>query len=102
MVRDKVNLPNLCLQNIVYKLEELKCASTADTLSHDGHKSDTPKAIRKGKGDKEKGKTAAISKSGSRQETVILHHSTVTDNNKHHNTVNCKLDPILCKYISYP
>ncbi|XP_035534773.1 androglobin [Morone saxatilis] len=55
----------------VHKLEDLKCSSTADTPSRDGHKSDTPKANRKGEGDKEKGKPAAISKSGSRQETSL-------------------------------
>ncbi|KAI3363725.1 hypothetical protein L3Q82_001339 [Scortum barcoo] len=55
----------------VYKLKELKNAIATDTLSHDGHKSDTPKANLKGEGDKEKGKTAAISKSGSRHETNL-------------------------------
>ncbi|XP_040920516.1 androglobin [Toxotes jaculatrix] len=53
----------------VYKLEDLKRSSTTDTLSHDGHKSDTPKTNLKVEGDKEKGKPAAISKSGFRQET---------------------------------
>ncbi|XP_039980396.1 androglobin isoform X2 [Xiphias gladius] len=55
----------------VYKLEDLKRSSTADTPSHHGHKSDTPKTNRKGEGDKEKGKPAAMSKSGSRQETRL-------------------------------
>ncbi|XP_038583723.1 androglobin [Micropterus salmoides] len=54
----------------VYRPEDLKRSST-DTLIHGGHKSDTPKANRKGEGDKEKGKPAAVSKSGSRQETSL-------------------------------
>lgn len=65
-----MNLPNLCLQIVVNKLEGLKPSFTADTLSHDGNKSDAPKA-KEGKG-----KPAAISKSGSTHETVILHHNT--------------------------
>ena len=80
-VIEEVNLPNLCLQNAAYKLEDLnRSASTTDTLQHRGHKSDIPKANRKGEVDKEKGKPAANSKSGSRQETVILHYRTY--NNK--------------------
>ncbi|XP_073348559.1 androglobin [Pagrus major] len=47
----------------VHKLEDVKCSPAADTPSHDGHKSDTAKASRKGEGDKEKGKPAATSKS---------------------------------------
>lgn len=75
---EKVNLTDLCLQNIVYKPEDLKRSPTTDTLSHDGHKSGTPKTNRKGEGDKERGKPAASSKSGSRQETVIHHCSGMT------------------------
>lgn len=75
-----MKLSNLCLQNVVYRPEDLKRSST-DTLIHGGHKSDTPKANRKGEGDKEKGKPAAVSKSGSRQETV-------TTTTEHHNPVN--------------
>ncbi|XP_023262820.1 androglobin [Seriola lalandi dorsalis] len=55
----------------VCNLENLKRSSTTDTPSHDGHNSDTPKTNRKGEGDKEKGKPAAMSKSGSRQETSL-------------------------------
>ncbi|XP_041814551.1 androglobin isoform X2 [Chelmon rostratus] len=55
----------------VFKLEDFKRSPTADTPSHDGHKSDAPKANRKGEGDREKGKPAATSKSGSRQETRL-------------------------------
>ncbi|TDH00464.1 hypothetical protein EPR50_G00188540 [Perca flavescens] len=55
-----------------YKLEDLnRSASTTDTLQHRGHKSDIPRANRKGEVDKEKGKPAANSKSGSRQETSL-------------------------------
>lgn len=78
----KVTLPNLCLQNIVYKPEDLKRSFTTDTLSHDGHKSGTPKTNRKGEGDKEKGKPAASTKSGPRQEMVVHRYSTMTQNNK--------------------
>ncbi|KAM7367866.1 hypothetical protein PAMP_014135 [Pampus punctatissimus] len=53
----------------VYKLEDVKRSST--TPSNDGHKSDTPKANRKGEGDKEKGKPAASSKSSSRLGTSL-------------------------------
>ncbi|XP_044233309.1 androglobin isoform X2 [Thunnus albacares] len=53
----------------VYKPEDLKCSST--TPSNDGHKSDTPKANRKGESDKEKWKPAASSKSGSRLGTSL-------------------------------
>ncbi|CAK6961915.1 LOW QUALITY PROTEIN: androglobin [Scomber scombrus] len=53
----------------VYKLEDLKRSST--TPSNDGQKSDTPKANRKGDSDKEKGKPAASSKSGSRLGTSL-------------------------------
>ena len=67
------------MHNVVYKPEDLKCSST--TPSNDGHKSDTPKANRKGESDKEKWKPAASSKSGSRLGAVIHHHRTVTDNN---------------------
>lgn len=70
---EKVYLPDLSLQNIVYKPEDLKHSSITDTLSHHGQKSGTPKTNRKGEGDKEKGKPAASSKSGCRQETVIHH-----------------------------
>ncbi|XP_071335416.1 androglobin isoform X2 [Trachinotus anak] len=55
----------------VYKLKDLKGLSTTDTPNPDGHKSDTPKTNRKAEGDKEKGKPAAMSKSGSRQETSL-------------------------------
>ncbi|KAM7395355.1 hypothetical protein PAMA_006897 [Pampus argenteus] len=55
----------------VYKLEDVKRSST--TPSNDGHKSDTPKANRKGEGDKDKqkGKPAASSKSSSRLGTSL-------------------------------
>ncbi|XP_078130170.1 androglobin isoform X2 [Sander vitreus] len=55
----------------VYKLEDLNRSSTTDTPQHRGQKSDIPKANRKGEVDKEKGKPAANSKSGSRQETSL-------------------------------
>ncbi|XP_029352950.1 androglobin [Echeneis naucrates] len=45
----------------VYKLEDFKRSSN----------NETPKANRKGEGDKEKGKLGALSKSGSRQETSL-------------------------------
>ncbi|KAG8011319.1 Androglobin [Nibea albiflora] len=48
----------------VYKTEDLK-RSSADTPSHDGHKSETPK------GNKEKGKPSATSKSSSKLETRL-------------------------------
>ncbi|XP_019110501.2 androglobin isoform X3 [Larimichthys crocea] len=48
----------------VYKMDDLKRSST-DTPSHDGHKSDTPK------GNKEKGKPSATSKSSSKLETRL-------------------------------
>ncbi|XP_041661705.1 androglobin [Cheilinus undulatus] len=56
-------------ERIVYKPENLKQTSSSDTPAHDGPKSNTPKASRKGEGDKEKGKPSGVSKSGSRQET---------------------------------
>lgn len=68
----------LCLLNAVYKPEDLNRSPTTDTPHQREHKSDIPKASRKGEGDKEKGKPATNSKSGSRQ-AVRLHHST---NNK--------------------
>ncbi|XP_026196445.1 androglobin [Anabas testudineus] len=55
----------------VYKPEDLKRSFTTDTPSHDGHKSGTPKTNRKGEGDKEKGKPAASTKSGPRQEMTL-------------------------------
>ncbi|XP_018528148.1 androglobin isoform X1 [Lates calcarifer] len=55
----------------VYKPEDFRCSSITDTLSRDGQKSDTPKTNRKGEGDKEKGKPAVMSKSGSRQGTSL-------------------------------
>ncbi|XP_065820158.1 androglobin isoform X1 [Labrus bergylta] len=54
-----------------FRLEDLKHTSTTDTPVHDRHKSNTPKANRKGEGDKEKGKPAGVSKSGSRQDAVM-------------------------------
>lgn len=71
-----VIFPFIFLQNLVYRPED-----TAQ-VSHDGHKSSTPKTNRKGEGDKEKGKAAATSKSSSRVATVMHHYSTITRNNK--------------------
>lgn len=76
---EKVNLPDLCLRNIVFKPEDLKLSSTADTLSQE---SGTPKTNSKGEGDKERGKPAASSKTSSRQETVKHHCSSMTNKNK--------------------
>lgn len=73
---------------------------SSTTPSNDGHKSDTPKASRKGEGDKEKGKPAASSKSGSRLGTVIHHHSTVTDNNTMIMSA-ANLSPMLCTYMYF-
>lgn len=70
------NAPNLCLQNVVKKLEDR--SSSSDTPPQHGHKPGSQKANRKGEVDKEKGKPAANSKSGSRQETVILNCSHKT------------------------
>ncbi|XP_030260251.1 androglobin isoform X3 [Sparus aurata] len=47
----------------VQNLEDVKRSPPSDTPSHEGHKSDVPKAGRKGEGDKEKGKPAPTSKS---------------------------------------
>ncbi|KAM8725482.1 androglobin isoform 2-T2 [Acanthopagrus schlegelii] len=47
----------------VQNREDVKHSPASDTPSHDGHKSDGPKAGRKGESDKEKGKQAATSKS---------------------------------------
>ncbi|XP_078029942.1 androglobin [Epinephelus lanceolatus] len=55
----------------VYKPEDLNCSPTTDTPDQHGHKSES-KASRKGEGDKEKGKPAANSKSGSRQASLDL------------------------------
>ncbi|KAM6906786.1 androglobin [Lycodopsis pacificus] len=55
----------------VYKLEDLNRSPTTDAPHHHGHKSGTPKVSRKGEVDKEKGRPAANSKSGSRQETRL-------------------------------
>uniref|UniRef100_UPI0037E8966F androglobin n=1 Tax=Semicossyphus pulcher TaxID=241346 RepID=UPI0037E8966F len=60
----------------VFKPEDLKGSPTNDTPIHDGHKSNAPKARCKGESDKEKGKPAGVSKSGSRQETVMSLDST--------------------------
>ncbi|KAG7239189.1 hypothetical protein INR49_029940 [Caranx melampygus] len=54
----------------VHNPEDLKRSST-DTPSSNGHKSDTPKQRRKAEQDKEKGKPAAMSKSGSRQDMAL-------------------------------
>lgn len=78
MVTDKVILPNLCLQNVVDKFEELNRSPTTDTKPRHGSKTDTAKGSRKGEG--EKGKPGDNSKSESKQEKVILQC----------NTVNCK------------
>lgn len=63
-------IETLCLHYVV-----------SSTTPSDGQKSDTPKANRKGDSDKEKGKPAASSKSGSRLGTVIHYRSTVTHKN---------------------
>ncbi|XP_026174868.1 androglobin isoform X2 [Mastacembelus armatus] len=55
----------------VFKTEDLKHSTTTDTMSHDGYKSGTPKTNRKGEGEEKKAKPAAVSKSGSRQETSL-------------------------------
>ncbi|XP_034555079.1 androglobin isoform X2 [Notolabrus celidotus] len=55
----------------VYKPEDLKHTSTPGTPVHEGHKSNTPKANRKGEADKEKGKPAGVSKWSSRQDTNL-------------------------------
>nr|XP_019953171.1 PREDICTED: androglobin [Paralichthys olivaceus] len=51
--------------------EDVKCSPSTDTPSQDVHKSGTSKTNCKGEGDKEKGKPAATSKSGSKQETSL-------------------------------
>ncbi|XP_068433477.1 androglobin isoform X3 [Clinocottus analis] len=71
---------------VVHKHEDR--SPTTETPHHQGHKAGTHKATRRGEVDKEKGKPAANSKSGSRQETNLdltvanwtLH--VVTDKNK--------------------
>ncbi len=78
------------------KLDDLKSSSTSNTPSHEKHKFDPLKAQSKGEGDKEKGKPAAVSKSVSRQETVMLHHSTVTDS-----TVSFQLRSVTCICVSF-
>lgn len=66
----KVNVSYLCLQTAVNKLDDSKLSSSAETPSHDGKKSDAPKA-KEGRG-----RPAANAKSGSTEETVRLHHKT--------------------------
>ncbi|KAM9354978.1 androglobin-like [Pholidichthys leucotaenia] len=55
----------------VDKLEDLKRSSTTGTPSRNEHKTDASKTGRKGESDKEKGKPAAVSKSGPGHELSI-------------------------------
>ncbi|KAM9354979.1 LOW QUALITY PROTEIN: androglobin [Pholidichthys leucotaenia] len=55
----------------VDKLEDLKRSSTTGTPSRNEHKTDSSKTGRKGESDKEKGKPAAVSKSGPGHELSI-------------------------------
>ncbi|KAK5615922.1 hypothetical protein CRENBAI_020234 [Crenichthys baileyi] len=55
----------------VFKHEDLKSSSTISTSSHNGNKPDTQKTSRKGEGDKQKGKAAAVPRSGPKQDTRL-------------------------------
>ncbi|XP_074542110.1 androglobin [Halichoeres trimaculatus] len=57
-------------KRVTVKPEDSKPTSSTSTPVQERSKSSTPKASRKGEADREKGKPAAVSKSGSRQETV--------------------------------
>ncbi|KAM4521485.1 androglobin isoform 2-T2 [Odontesthes bonariensis] len=58
-------------KEIANKLGDLKASSTTIPPSSDGLKSNAPKTNRKGEGDKEKGKSRAVSKSGPKQDTSL-------------------------------
>ncbi|XP_072218250.1 androglobin [Leuresthes tenuis] len=58
-------------KEMAYNLGDPKASSTTDRPSSDGLKSNSQKTNRKGEGDKEKGKSHAVSKSGPKQDTSL-------------------------------